>query len=679
MAASLTFSLQALLARHEAYMADAERDRFELTTRIEQLEFDKRELQAENARTVEENRALLDQLENLNNSVHTSDIRIQTLEATLLSSQQAVRRLEGAAARAAEMERHVAMLEREQLVLQNTLVTTESEARSALSRWKKAERGINELQSQLERMEKEAKEERERHAETMDRMDRQREMEKELNTAAGRLKGAAAVKTIEKSKGSSAVVSHFVKDLLQDNANLQLGIAELRELLTNSHDEIQALRDQLLYHQPVADGEVSTTSTLRAELEPSRPTEESPSARLSQEFHIHHHYHVEQKVEVKKSRKKRSGLTPGIFSPPASAAPSTPPSTTPWRLGASPAAPAMLSQPHRGPHALSLGQPSNRWSVFSEQPSEVAASSVPSSPVSTHRYSMFDRLPESDLPSSPTTSVDPLSPTLRASHLKRPSEISTRSIFTSMTPASPVPVITRSSGHEGPGPIHEESVDAYGDADAEDSPDAHAATDESAAEESSFSTEEIMPRPQLRRVASHESIMSLSGGLDIHTLKIRPSQMALRPLGGAEVVFSSVTASSTISSVTNKRSSAVLRDSLAGLPGHRNVSSPTRSLSPAGSMYNTPGKLSRWSSWRPWGGGSSPSGGADESSTPAQPAKTEKEKEKERDWQRASGINQPGAIPGFQEYLAYHQRRGAPSKVLPDIVDVEALREGLEG
>ncbi|CCF47387.1 hypothetical protein CH063_15800 [Colletotrichum higginsianum] len=54
-----------------------------------------------------------------------------------------------------------------------------------------------------------------------------------------------------------------------------------------------------------------------------------------------------------------------------------------------------------------------------------------------------------------------------------------------------------------------------------------------------------------------------------------------------------------------------------------------------------------------------------------------KEKEKERDLLRAPGINQPGAIPGFQEYLAAHQRRGPPSKVSPDAVDVEALREGL--
>lgn len=682
MGTSLTFALQALLARHEAYMADAERDRHELTTRIEQLELDKRTLQAENARTVEENRALLDQLENLNNTVHTSDIRIQTLEATLLSSQQAVRRLEGAAARAEEMERHVAALEREQMTLQNTLVNSESEARSAMSRWKKAERGISELQSQLDRMEKETKEERDRHVEAIDRMDRQREMEKELNTAAGRLKGAAAMKSLEKSKGSSAVVSHFVRDLLQDNANLQLGLAEVRELLANSNDEIQSLRDQLLFHQPAADGEDSTASTLRAELDPQVPAEETTSStRLSQEFHIHHHYHPPQKPEVKKPKKKRAGLTPGIFSPPS--VPSTP-KGNPWRLGSSPVAPALISQPPRTPHALSTKPPSNRWSVYSEHPSELAASSVPSSPISTHRYSMFDRLPEMDLPSSPTTSVDPMSPTLRASHLKRASEVSTKSITVSTRPipALATPSIHEVSSFEAP-TIREERVDGDIDADAEDSPDIVVTTDESAAEDSSFSTEDFMPRPRLHRVASHESIMSLTGGLDIHTLKVRPSQMTLRPLGGADAVFTSVTASSTISRVTTKRSSAVLRDSLAGLPSPRTVSSPTRSLSPAGSLMRTPSttKLARWSSWRPWGGGSSPQSSNAETTpvpTPAPTPTPAKKTEQEKDLHRASGINQPGAIPGFQEYLAYHQRRGAPSKVLPDIVDVEALREVLE-
>jgi hypothetical protein len=44
---------------------------------------------------------------------------------------------------------------------------------------------------------------------------------------------------------------------------------------------------------------------------------------------------------------------------------------------------------------------------------------------------------------------------------------------------------------------------------------------------------------------------------------------------------------------------------------------------------------------------------------------------------RSFGINQPGAIPGFQKYLAFHQRREPPSKVVPDVVDTEALQEGL--
>jgi hypothetical protein len=47
---------------------------------------------------------------------------------------------------------------------------------------------------------------------------------------------------------------------------------------------------------------------------------------------------------------------------------------------------------------------------------------------------------------------------------------------------------------------------------------------------------------------------------------------------------------------------------------------------------------------------------------------------------RAPGINQPGAVPGFQEYWASQKRRGAPSKVaVEDPAGVrEALREVLE-
>ncbi|KKY39615.1 hypothetical protein UCDDA912_g00319 [Diaporthe ampelina] len=310
---------QALLARHEAYMASAERDRFEMQSRIEQLETEKRTLEAENARTIQENRALLDQLESFNNSVIDSETQIRSLEATLQSSEHAIRKLQGAEARATAMEDQLAELEAEQAALRDTLVTTEGEARSAMQRWRRAEKGISDLQEKLERIEREACEERERHAEVLARMEKQRSMEKDLNTAAGRLKGAAAAKTIGDGSNGGTVVSHFVRDLLQDNANLQVGMAELRELLLNSNDEIQHLREQLIFHQPVEVKEHSAASTLRAELDseemeppsptsPKSPQRSRPAASVSQELHIHHHYHVAKPAEPKKPKKKRQNL-----------------------------------------------------------------------------------------------------------------------------------------------------------------------------------------------------------------------------------------------------------------------------------------------------------------------------------------------------------------------------------
>ncbi|KAJ0326435.1 hypothetical protein COL5a_006945 [Colletotrichum fioriniae] len=680
---SLIFPLQALLARHEAYMADAERDRMSLTSRIEQLENEKVELQAENARTVEENRTLLDQLEMLNNTVQDSDIRIQTLEATLLSSHQAVRRLEGAAARAAEMERHIALLEQEQLRLQNTLITTESEARSAMQRWRKAERGIFDLQEQLERMEKEAKEERERHAEVLGRVERQREMEKELNLAAGRLKGAAATKSLTNGKPATNVVSHFVRDLLQDNANLQLGMAELREMLLNSNDEIQAMRDQLMCHQPIGEEDASAASTLRAEIGPELT--ETTQHNISQQVHIHHHYHVAEKNK----KKKRHSLNPAIFSPASVSRSSTPPPAV-WRPGPSPVTPR-ASHSHTGSTSTVSMPPSNRWSVFSEQPSEFAPSSVPSSPQSNPRLSMFDRpMLETDIPMSPTTSLDPTSPTWKVSHHKRPSEASIRSFsvppkFLNLGSPAPPAAPTVHVSQPISSTIEEEREDHSG----EEVPglltshEDHGETETETETEISFSKDEELPRRGLHRAVSHESIMSLSGGLDIHTLKVRPSQLTLRPLGGADAVFTGVTARSTISRGSDRRSDALLRDSLAGRPVSRMVSTPVRSASPASTHSQgsqNSGGIGRWVSWRPWTGAA-----AGRATTPTQAPPTPtpaqrsgKEKQKEKEFLRPPGINQAGAIPGFQEYLAAHQRRGPPSKVSPDQVDVDALREVLE-
>ncbi|KAH9900303.1 hypothetical protein F4778DRAFT_169369 [Xylariomycetidae sp. FL2044] len=656
---------KALLARHEAYMEDAERDRNELTGRIEQLELDVQGLEIRNAKTIEENRSLLDQLEALNTTVNDSECRNKSLEAALLSSQQTIRRLERETDRAASLERQLIALEQEQEELQGHLSLSRDEARSAMSRWKRAERGINDLQEQLERIEKEAKEEREHHAEMMGRVEKQREVERELNTAAGRLKGAAAAKSLNQANGGSNAVSHFVRDLLQDNVSLQNGIAELREMLMNSNDEIQALRDQLMYHQPLGDdGEASSTPTLRAELEQTQdrtPDGNDESPKVSQELHIHHHYHVATpKQDARKPRKKRQGLTPGVFIPPAVSLPSTPPN-------------GLVQQ--NMPNSKRDSMPSNRWSVYSEQPSDFAPSSVPSSPISNPRQSLFDPIMDS-FPGSPTTSVDPMSPTFRATHRKQPSNMSARSfqvptVF-SLTPATP----TQTQ------PIIEESDDTEVIPDLASTTDASTVDGETPSTDHETGHDEIsiiledtdfngkQAPARLRRVLSHESIISLSGGLDIHTLKSRPNQLTLRHLNSPTSVASSSTviARPMLSRESAKRSSDMLLDRYSSSPvaSLRSVSSPS-----SAQQANESSKLGKWAGWRPWGGGSSPS------SMPPSTTKTIREKDRQKLTSRPPGINQPGAIPGFSEYIAAAQKKAPPSVTRPTVVDQEALRDGL--
>ncbi|KAI5923142.1 hypothetical protein F4810DRAFT_701369 [Camillea tinctor] len=679
---------QALLARHEAYMADAERDRYELTARIEQLEMDNKELEARNARTIEENRDLLDQLELLNSTINDSEGRIKSLEATLLSSQQTVRRLEGETSRAEALERQLMSLEQEQAELQSTLILSQEEARSAMFRWKRAERGINDLQEQLERMEKEAKEEREHHEEMINRIERQREMEKELNTAAGRLKGAAAAKTLNhgnaNGNGKSAVVGHFVRDLLQDNANLQHGIAELREMLMNSNDEIQALRDQLMYHQPLGDGEVNTTQTLRAELEPKDPPpiDQQQPTKLSQELHIHHHYHVATpKQDLKKPRKKRLGITPvgSGFVPLGTSVPSV--------------APGALVRHQPAHHSKRDSQRSNRWSgsVYSEQPSEFAPSSVPSSPQSQRRNSLFDHtIDTTSFPTSPATTMDPMSPGWPCSHRRQQSNMSTRSFQIPSNLALPPTVPPQTHA------IIEESDDV------EDTP-GNSGTGSSAEEEElagDFSvaqddTLDVMeddeptglPAFRIRRTVSHESVVSLSGGLDIHTLKSRPSQLTIGHVSSAASVTgsSTVTARPMLSRDSARRSSVVLRNNFDVYAAQPTGSQ--RALSSLNTRSET-SKFGKWVvSWRPWGGGGG-SGGGDGASSSASgsengnaagrtPAKSDKEKDTHKIRSRPPGVNQPGVIPGFSEFIAASRSRGPPCNTTPQVVDGDALREGL--
>ncbi|KAJ2890780.1 hypothetical protein MKZ38_001371 [Zalerion maritima] len=725
---------QALLARHEAYMADAEKERMELNDRIGQLKVDKKELEAENTRTIEENRQLLDHLEMLNGAVSDSDLRIKVLESTLQTSQQTIRRLEGAASRAEAMERHISMLEEEQALLQNSIQLTETEARCAMQRWRRAERGINDLQEQLERMEIEGKQEQEKHAETLGRMERQRAVERELNTAEGRLKGAAMVKSFQDWQGETGnpgVVSHFVRDLLQDNANLQLGIAELREMLMVSNDEIQALRDQAMYHQPVNDED---------DIEPFAPSSlgtELQQPRVNQELHIHHHYHAPKNEGKKGRRRNRSSLPHAPFNPSISGSlPDPPPAFGNQRFSHSYGTPAQRTRD-------SISSKANRWSLMSEGKSDWA-SSVPTSPRSNNRSSaIFDRV-ATEAPASPTTSIDPMSPSLSVAQRRQSNDVPFLSLSAVAKPVTtPTTVIRRTSLS-----VHEEEDDesearSYSEYNGDSAATTHQDEAPPGAMNIPDASLSLKPQPmgfkaasfnppsttlprghkrnprRISRTLSHESIKSV-GGMDIHTLSARPSQLALQPLGTAVTMATDVTAHATIS---RGAGTALLRSkmySTVNRRGGRAVSTPiaNRNRSPSvesdgahspniiasnQSAVSQNSKIGRWTSWRPWGSGyttptrtripetdTTPPVVVEEagsethsilsaaSSNPNGSGKVSN-KAKEKDPYRGPGINQPGAIPGFQEYLAHHRRRGAVlHKPVPERVDLEGLKEVLE-
>lgn len=540
----LIFSLQALLVRHETYIADSERERKAMTAHVEMLEAEKQALEKKNATVIEENRSLLDQLEAVNSAVSESDAHVVDLQATLQSAQQELQKLSHLAARTESLERQLADLEREQATWQHSLEVKGEDEKSAVRRWQKAERTLASLQDEVERIEREAKEEKDRHHEIVERMERRHAVEKELGSAAGRLKGAAAAKTGTDDGTTPNVVSHFVKDILQDNANLQMGIVELREMLVTSNEEVENLRKQLQMHGPIEDqaDEKPTAATTRRE-----DLREELTRANSSELHVHHHYHAPPatpKVQtLRRPKKKRHGaFTPGHFTPPSRSG--TPRSSFSY---GSPTPTAAILQQTAASIPQSVPQ-RNRWSVQSNQTyHSYAEFSGPSSPQSTtnRTSSIFDRVfsdagLDSSRPTTPDTE-DPGSPVFVPAHAKRGSQSSFRTYSAPVvargglnSTASRPTLDSIISVEELPKlelqPSEADAIpeEVEGDWENTSSPvDGHEScvTSPLSDELTNPLHDQSFYRPNLlRRATSHESILSISG-TDIHTLKSRPSQL----------------------------------------------------------------------------------------------------------------------------------------------------------
>lgn len=675
----MEFSLQALLVRHEAYMADAETERRDMMVQIQELESEKTELQKTNEGLVGENRSLLDQLEAVNNAVGEADSRVTGLQDALQSAQQEMQRLSHFVARTERLEQQLMDFEREHEALQTSLDAKEQAEKAATRRWQTTERTLADMQDQLERIEQEAKEERERHIEVVGRMERRRAVEKELTSAAGRLKGAAASKTTGRDGAGTNVVSHFVKDILQDNANLQMGIVELREMLQNSNEEVESLRQRLVQHQPLDEEDEEAGRPAIGDRKTSLHDEINRAT--SQELHVHHHYHAPApspagagvRNPIRRPKKKRYGsLTPSHFTPPASGR-TTPRSSVSYNTPSSMA--TILKQT-----AVSIpdSTPSkkNRWSVQSNQTYQsLYASSGPSSPQSTlnRSSSIFDRVfsdggQDSSRPTTPDTE-EPSSPMLAPSKEERPSIAGYRttsapalhrkgfnpgpslpsldSIMDTSVEELP-PLKPRPSNHQ---PIAEEPSSEWGQ---ESSPAVESTSSVATptATETTFNIQssDIYSRP-LRRAASHESLLSISG-MDIHTYQHRPKHSLLTQGGvSSGTVVSSAQAHAARPAITSRTES----NSHSILSG---VAADQR-LAPAPRQAITR-KASGWIFGR-WGATPAPPIAESSSSTKSASIKSGSDKAKEDPQPtpkppklRSPGINQSGPIFGFGPEIKIH-------------------------
>lgn len=531
---SLKFILQALLVRHETYIAEAGEERRQMASIIDQLERDKRELELTNEKTIEENRELLDQLEHMNHTISTSDAYIQSLATTLRSNRQEIGRLATLAARSTELEAQLLAIETEQINLQDQFASTHCDYQSAVYRWKNAERTISNLQEQVDRMEKEASAERERHEEVVTRFERRRAVERELDDTAGLYTGSRLATKLGEVKDNN-VVSHFVRDILQDNANLQMGIVELRDMLMSSNEEVENLREQMLLHQPATLNNKSQT-VLKTDLARSSAPETLP------EVHVHHHYHPQTKAKAatvsatRRPRNRRS--TSRIFSQPSGLrTPISPTDPITTRSSTPSSADAILSQtsvtippPHIRP---------NRWSMQSSQnSSSVAPSSVPSSPRSAFRNSsIFDSI-DSAMDSSRPTSPESLgadSPLFLTRHNKSSSyaslaSISARKPSDDLSVAYPVLAGPPEATNEDLIPDYIDNAIQHCTIPEEPEEDLLPEKPILTLNASNASLHDVfaplvLVNPRLHRANSHESILSIQSPTNANFLRSKPTQL----------------------------------------------------------------------------------------------------------------------------------------------------------
>src|ERR1700733_5632290 len=123
---------KALLARHEACMEDARKEREQFTMQVTELEDRNRELEHENSTTIDDNRKLLNTLEDLNRQVSQGDVKMRNVTVDLDDTRAELDRVTARAARLEILEAQLALFEGEQEELRRSLASSREEELAAL-------------------------------------------------------------------------------------------------------------------------------------------------------------------------------------------------------------------------------------------------------------------------------------------------------------------------------------------------------------------------------------------------------------------------------------------------------------------------------------------------------------------------------------------------------------------
>lgn len=287
---SLSWSLQALLVRHETYVAESEEERATLRTTVASLTDDNERLQSEREALTAHNKSLLCQVDIANNATAQSDIHIASLQTTLLSAETELIKLDDLVRRTAQLEHELEQHELDRAAINSTLALRTQQEQLATERWQTAEKNINTLEQRLRAIEADAKFEKLRQRSSFANF---RTPEIDDTEGPVRLAANTAYKRSSCGRPESGTVSTFVKEILQDNATLQLSLVEVQELLVASDGELQRLRQHLsLSHKSSLEDLDNHNQSQSRRDSTLAPNLVKPNA---QAVHVHHHYHGPQK------------------------------------------------------------------------------------------------------------------------------------------------------------------------------------------------------------------------------------------------------------------------------------------------------------------------------------------------------------------------------------------------